>query len=317
VNRANEGASGRARAAFVIALASLSFAVSSPMAVVAKPAHPLFLAFGRVFLASILLFAFDPAGVVRHARAVSPAVRLRILACGALLGAHFALFQVGLFATSLPAAVSLVSLEPLSVVVCAFLVHGVRPTRREQVGVLLATAGAVVIGQAAGTGDHKLAGDLYVLGAVSLYGLYVAAARSIKDALPARHAGSLIYGVAAIVIFVVLPPLGALDGVPSLPARSFLALAVIAVVPTIIGHTSVQAAARTLPPAIVALVSPGETLGSILIGAAFLGVVPTGLELVGGAVILAGVLVAILGPQPGTDAPSASQAPDARRAPEA
>ncbi|WP_338046531.1 DMT family transporter [Polyangium spumosum] len=308
------GASGRARAAFIVALASLSFAVSSPMAMVARPAHPLFLAFGRVLLASILLFAFDPAGVVRHARAVTPAVRLRIVACGVLLGAHFALFQVGLFQTSLPAAVSLVSLEPLSVVVCAFLVHGVRPTRREQIGVLLATAGAVVIGQAAGAGDHRLSGDLFVLGAVSLYGLYVAAARAIKDALPARHAGSLIYGVAAITIFVVLPPLGALDGVTQLPARSFVALVVIAVVPTIIGHTSVQAAARTLPPAIVALVSPGETLGSIVIGALFLGLLPTGLELVGGAVILAGVLVAILGPEGRTDAPRAAEDPDARRA---
>ena len=312
---ASAAPAGRGRAALFVTLAGLSFAVSAPMAVVAKPAHPLFIAFGRVFLASLLLFAFDPAGVVRHARALPSSVRLRIFACGAMLGAHFALFQVGLFATSLPAAVSLISLEPLSVVVFAFVVHGVRPTRREQVGVLLATVGAAVIGRAAGTGEHKLAGDLFVLGAVSLYGLYVAAARSIKDALPARHAGSLIYGVAALVVFVVLPPLGALDGVTTLPAKSFVALAAIAVVPTIIGHTSVQAAARTLPPAIVALVSPGETLGGLVLGAAFLGAKPTGMELLGASIILAGVLVAILGPAPRTDAPHVVEDPDARKAP--
>ncbi len=288
------------------------------MAVVAKPAHPLFLAFGRVLIAAVVLFALDPAGVVRHAQGLSPAVRRRIFACGALLGAHFALFQVGLFATSLPAAVSLVSLEPLSVVVCAFLVHGVRPTRREQIGVLLATAGAVIIGQAAGTGSHRLAGDLFVVGAVALYGLYVAAARAIKDALPARHAGSLIYAVAAIVTFVALPPLGALEGVASLPATSFVALGVIAIVPTILGHTSVQAAARTLPPAIVALVSPGETLGGLVIGAFFLRARPTGLELAGASVILAGVLVAILGPTKArTDAPAAVQDRGARATPTA
>lgn len=286
----------RSGAAFVVLLASLSFAVSSPIARFARPAHALFVAFGRVALAAVVLFALDPSGVVRHARALPSPARRRLVACGALLGAHFALFQAGLDATSLPAAVSLVSLEPLSVVVCAFLVHGVRPSRREQIGVVLATAGAIVVSRGAGTGEHAIVGDLLVLGAVTVYGLYVAAARSIRDALPARHAGSLIYAVAALVIFLVLPFMGALSGLSALPSRSFLAIAAIAVIPTVVGHTLVQAGARTLPPAIIALVSPGETLGGLFIGAALLSAMPTPIELAGAALILLGVLYAILAP---------------------
>jgi drug/metabolite transporter (DMT)-like permease len=171
--------SGRGRAITLIALASAAFAVSSPIARFARPAHPLFVAFGRVALASIVLFALDMGGVLRHLRNLNTATRWRIFICGALLGTHFALFQAGLDATSIP---------------------------------------------------------------------------------------------------------------------SFLAIAGIALIPTIIGHTSVQAAARTLPPAIVSLVSPGETLGGLLVAAIFLHEIPKPQECVGAALILSGVLFAIFGP---------------------
>jgi drug/metabolite transporter (DMT)-like permease len=295
---------GKGRAIAFVALASAAFAVSSPIARFARPAHALFVAFGRVALASLILFALDAPGVIRHFRNLNRATRLRIFICGALLGAHFALFQAGLDATSLPAAVSLVSLEPVGVVFAALVFFRELPSRREQVGVVLATIGAAVIAFAAGSGEHKLAGDLLVLGSVALFGFYVAAARSIKDALPPQHAGSMIYAVAAFVILLILPYAGAFSNIPELPMRSFLAIAGIAIIPTIIGHTSVQAAARWLPPAIVSLVSPGETLGGLLVAAIFLHEIPKPQECVGAALILSGVLFAIFGPAPKIEKPA-------------
>jgi drug/metabolite transporter (DMT)-like permease len=287
-----------------VALASASFAVSSPIARFARPAHPLFVAFGRVALASFVLFALDAVGVWKYWRDMTNATRWHILMCGVLLGMHFALFQAGLDATSLPAAVSLVSLEPVGVVFAALLFFREVPSRREKVGVVLATMGAAVIAFAAGTGEHKLIGDLLVLGSVALFGFYVAAARAIRNALPPQHAGSMIYAVAALTILIVLPYAGAFSNVMELPQRSFLAIAGIALIPTIIGHTSVQAAARTLPPAIVSLVSPGETLGGLLVAALFMHEIPKPQECVGAALILCGVLFAIFWPTSGpTSAP--------------
>lgn len=288
---------GRGRAIAFVVLASLAFSVSSPIARYARPAHPLFVAFGRVALASVILFALDSAGVLHHWRNITKFTRTRILMCGALLGAHFALFQAGLDATTLPAAVSLVSLEPVGVVLAAWMFFREMPSRRELFGVGLATLGAVVIASAAGKGEHKLTGDLLVLLSVALFGFYVAAARAIRNALPPQHAGAMIYAIAALVILLVLPPFGALDNVPALPRLSFLAIAGIALIPTILGHTSVQAAARTLPPAIVSLVSPGETLGALLVAAIFMHETPKPREYIGAALILGGVLVAIFGPR--------------------
>lgn len=295
------------RAALFVVVAGAAFSTSSPLARLARPVHPLSIAFGRVALAAIVLCAIDLGGVARGLAGLSARQRAGVLGAGVLLAVHFTLFLWGLDQTSLPAAVSLVSLEPLSVVLCSWAFFRIRPTRLEQIGVLLATAGAVLIAQGAGTGEHRLQGDLLVVGAVALYGFYVAAARGLRDALPARSYAALVYAGAALALAAALPLTpGALDGLSPPPLRAVLAVVALALIPTVLGHTAVQAAARWMSPSVVALVSPGETLGGIAIGLALLGAVPTSTEIAGAAIILAGSTAAILGarrpPPPPPDA---------------
>jgi drug/metabolite transporter (DMT)-like permease len=164
--------------------------------------------------------------------------------------------------------------------------------------VVLAMAGAVVVAQGAGAGDHRLKGDLLVLGAVFLYGFYLAVARGLKDAIPSRSYAALVYSGAAVVLAVglaFLPEVRA--GAWPLKTNEVVAVLGLALVPTVLGHTAVQTASRSLSPSVVALVSPGETLGGIAIGMAFLGAEPTVTDLLGAAIILAGTLVAIVRPK--------------------
>jgi drug/metabolite transporter (DMT)-like permease len=287
-----------AATAFVL-VASCAFATAGPLARAARPADPLLVAAARVLIAAVFLSLLDLRGVVRSLHALPRRTAGKIFLVGALLGAHFALFLCGLDRTSLPAGISLVSLEPLSVVVWAWLLFRERPTRAEQAGVLLATAGAVVVAQDAGQGEHRLLGDLLVVGAVLLFGLYVAAARALKDALPPRTYAAAVYACAAISLCLTLPLLPAAPGTTrDPPAASWLAILGVAFIPTVIGHTSVQTAARTLSPATVALVSPGETLGGIVIGLVALRATPKPLEIAGAALILLGSLIAIFSIRP-------------------
>ena len=62
--------------------------------------------------------------------------------------------------------------------------------------------------------------------------------------------------------------------------------------PTLVGHTLVQRAARHLPASIVALPSPGETVGALLIGAA-MGLAPTASEWAGAALVTLGAVVVL------------------------
>jgi len=284
------------RGALLVGIASLAFSTSSPLARLARPAHPMLIACGRVALAALLLGAIGHAGLFASVRALTNGQRLRVALAGMLLGAHFACYQWGLDLTSLPAAVSLVSLEPLAVVLTAWALFRIRPTRLEHLGVFLATIGAVIVGRGAGHGEHRLEGDVLVLAAVVLFGFYVASARSLREALPARHYAPLVYAVAAVSLAISLPFLPTSDAStlhPPLATWAFIAL--IAAIPTGIGHTAIQTAARNHAPSLVALSSPGETVGSIVIGAAMLGAAPSLIEALGSVVILAGAIAAIFG----------------------
>lgn len=288
-------ASALRRAVLVVGVASAAFATSAPFARLAAPMHPIWIAFGRLFVAGVLLSLVDLRPMLRSFLRLDGRRRGTVVLAGALLAGHFALFQWGLTETSLPAAVSLVSLEPLAVVVAAWALFSIRPKRLEQLGIALATAGAIIVSRGAGEGEHRAFGDLLVLGSVALFGLYVACARGLRDALPAAHYAPLVYVSASAALALALPflrvPADAALG--ALPWRAFLFVGLLGIVPTVIGHTLVQTGARTLSPSVVALVSPGETLGSMILFAILFGVAPSLVEAAGALVILAGAGFAI------------------------
>lgn len=282
--------------ALFVVVASLAFAVAGPLARFARPADPLFVAFGRVLLASLLLGLSDLGGL----RALFSLELKRIalvLVAGTLLATHFGLFLVGLDRTSLPAAMSLVSLEPLSVVLAAWAFFRVRPTFGEAIGIGIATVGALVVGAAAGEGEHDLRGDGLVVLAVALYGLYVAAARGVAPSVSPRAYAAAVYATAALALAVFLTARGGpwIPAPSALPLGSWLAIAGLGLIPTLIGHTAVQIAARHLPPSVVALVSPGETVGGIPLAILLVGALPSPLELVGAAVIVTGAVFTLRG----------------------
>lgn len=281
--------------------ASIAFATSGPLARLSRPEHPVVVAFARCALAAAVLCLLS-------ARSLTLRPPRAVFLGGVLLAAHFALFLWGLDETSLPAAIALVSLEPLSVVIAAWALHGDRPRRPELVGVLVATAGGVIVSRGAGAGEHRILGDVLVLFAVALYGFYVAVVRHTRDALPATAAAALVYLVAAasLALTVAVAPIAI---VWPLPKGSLLAIGGLALIPTLLGHTAVQAASRVLSPSTVALVSPGESVLGIAIAALLLGARPTWIEALGALVIVAGATIAIVGAQYGIGSEGGTSGP--------
>jgi drug/metabolite transporter (DMT)-like permease len=281
------------RSILVVVLAALAFATSSPLARLAGALPPVAVAAGRTALAGLLLFLSQPRAALAAYRAQTARNALGLFAAGAILAAHFALFLGGLATTSFAATVALISLEPLAVVLVAWAAFGIAPRRGEQVGIVLATLGAFVVSRGAGVGEQSIKGDLMVVGSVALYGLYIAVARGLREAIPAVPYAAGVYGVAALVLTPFMIP--AVHGLAPPPVGTWVALGLLAVIPTLVGHTLVQVAARTVPPTVVALVSPGETVGSLAIGALLLRKWPTAIEGAGTVLILAGAVVAIRG----------------------
>ena len=275
----------------LVAVAALAFATSAPLAKSAHGIAPVAIAAGRCAVGALTIFALRPRAMLASLRALAPKHRLALPVAGFLLGGHLALFTLGLVSTSLAAAVALVSLEPIAVVLAAWVAFGLRPTRAETLGLVVATVGAAIVASGAGSGEHRLLGDAMVLAGVVFFGAYVAFARGLRDAMPVLPYAGAVYGVAAAVLAPVAIWTQRGDG----SVAGWSAVVALGLLPTLVGHTLLQSVARRVSPAIVGLVCPGETVGSIAIGALFLGTKPSLREGIGTAVVLAGATVAITG----------------------
>ncbi len=282
----------------LVLVASIAFGTSAPLARIALPADPVLVVFVRLAIAASVLALSDLRGLARAIGTVRGREAACVILAGVVLALHFTCFTWGLFHTSLPAAVSFVAMEPLAVVMAFWLMHGKKPNRGEQAGLALAIAGALAFALESNQGEHSLLGDAAVFGAVVLYGLYVALMGKVAG-LGIRHAAVVVYASAALTMAVGVAYTQPWQAATwPLPLRSWLAMAGLGLIPTICGHTLVQAAARRLSPAIVGLVSPGETLFALLIGIAVLGIWPRPHELVGCALILAGIVTATRASRP-------------------
>jgi len=280
----------------LVLLASMAFATAGPLGKVAAAVPAVAVACARTGIAAIAIGLYARAEIGPALRALTKRERGAVALAGVLLATHFALFMAGLATTSLAAAVALVSLEPLAVVLASFFAFGLRPTRRELTGLLLATLGAVVVASAAGSGEHSLTGDALVLACVFFYGAYVAAARGLKDVLAPLPYATSVYGVASLVLVPAAIVLCARAPAPT--PRAALAILALGLVPTLVGHTIVQRVARRAPPVLVALVSPGETVGSLAIGTVIMNAAPTLREGLGCVLVLAGAALAVTGRRP-------------------
>lgn len=256
-----------------------------------EDAPSLSIAAWRLMLASLLL---APIVLTRHrgelARLAQPEL-LRAIASGFLLAIHFATWISSLEFTSVVASVVLVATNPLFVGLLSplFLKERVAPVML--VGILIAVVGSGVIGlDDIGAGGDPLRGDLLALvGAVCAAG-YMMIGRTLRRRLSLLTYIFVVYGVAAIVLLVVAlvgrQPLG------GFAPETYGWFLYLALGPQLIGHSSFNWALRYLSAAFVTVTLLSEPIGSSLLAWLLLHEPPRKLEVLGGALILAGIAVA-------------------------
>ncbi|HUK63197.1 MAG TPA: DMT family transporter, partial [Dongiaceae bacterium] len=129
---------------------------------------------------------------------------LLMLLAGVLLALHFWTWIASLRFTSVASSLLLVSLKPLFVWAIAALWLGEHPGRRERWGIVLAVAGATLIGAGdARLSGRALAGDLLaVAGAVTVAGYYVIG-RRVRQSVTVWRYVTPVYVTAALVLGIV------------------------------------------------------------------------------------------------------------------
>lgn len=255
--------------------------------------QPLTIAAGRLALAATLLTPLAWGGAGGEIRGMERRDWLWALGAGACLAVHFAAWISSLAYTSVASSTALVSTNPMFVALASWLVFRERLSLGTWLGVTLTVLGAALVGlsdSGGGSGSNPLLGDaLAVIGAMAV-SAYFLTGRRLRARVSLLSYIWVVYSTAAAVLLVWMSLVG--QSLLGLPAIAYLLILGLALGPQLLGHTSFNWAIKYLSATLVTVAILGEPIGSSLLALLLLDQPLRGLQLLGGAVLLAGIAVA-------------------------
>jgi len=164
---------------------------------------------------------------------------------------------------------------------------------RLAVSIAIGLLGVIVLGLGdLGFEPGHLPGDLLALGCSVLFTIYFLLGKRLRRALSAATYASAVYGVAAplsfVCLFVLDLPVVAYDG------RTWLCFVLMALVPTLLGHTSFNTALRYIDAGRISAATLSEPLLAGLVAWLAWGEDVTPQGFAGYVLISASVLVLVL-----------------------
>ena len=246
----------------------------------------------RLGIAALLLLPLSLA--LDRTRLLTLPGRTKLLMCASALclALHFAFWIASLSHTSVASSVVIVTANPILVAIAAHVLLRESLTRSTAAGIGVGLAGGVVI--ALGDwdlGDRRLYGDgLALLGAAAVAGYYIIG-RDLRREMPVLAYVAPVYGLAAVVLL-------AFSGAAAVPLAGFsgetyVYLVLLALVPQLLGHSSLNWALGHLPATLVAVAVMAEPVGATLLAWAILDETPPVTTVAGGMLILFGVYLAL------------------------
>jgi drug/metabolite transporter (DMT)-like permease len=250
----------------------------------------------RLVLASAVLLAVAKSKRVRFARYKKRQIAACVLG-GLLLALHFSFWISSLKYTSVASSVVLVTTNPIFVGILSYLFFKERQSFELIVGILLSLAGSIILA----VGDSGLQGlaiqnpstllgdALALLGAVMASGYWVVGykLREEMDILPYT---TMVYSFSAL--FLLLISLTARLPFTGYRPASYLFMALLAVIPQLIGHTLINWALKHLKASLVAISILGEPIGAIILAYFFFRETIGPSQLVGMSLIFLAIIVA-------------------------
>lgn len=267
-----------------------------------QDAPSLVIAAMRLSLAALVLAPF---ALYRH-RADFAALRGKqialIVLAGVFLALHFAAWITSLEYTSVASSVVLVTTTPLWVALFSPIFLKERVSRNVLIGMVLALVGGTVVALSDScslTGGLRCSGfDTFFEGTVfrgnflALFGAWMAAGylmvgRRVRESLALTPYTFSVYGSAALILLALVGVNGlSLSGYAP---QTYLIFVLLALIPQLLGHSTLNWALKYLPTSTVSVALLGEPVGTIILAYLFLHESPSALELVGGGFILAGI----------------------------
>ena len=284
---------GVARREWIVLLVGVvGFAWAAPLVRLAD-APPLVIASLRLVLAALPLLAVSALRRREELRLLGGRDAALLALAGLALAGYVGFWTASVQDTSIAAATAIIATQPLIVGFGAWVALGEQPTRALLIGIAIAAGGALVLAGADLGDGVSLRGDAFAaLGAVCA-SIYLVAGRRIRARLSNVSYFALANASAAIVLLLALAASG--ESLLGWGAEAYVLIALLALLPQLIGHGAFTWALGYLPAAVVAVAALGEPVGATVIGATLLDEPPTLPEALGAALLLVGVFVALRG----------------------
>lgn len=215
-----------------------------------------------------------------------------------MLALHFWSWNASIAYTTVAASVVLVNTQPVVVALLSTFWLRERPTGLQWIGIAVAMFGALVVALPdfrAGDGaahPNAFLGDMLALIGALTAATYFVSGRRLRATLDLWPYVGLVYGSCFVVLLLLVGVTGA--PLAPQPPREIAIFAALALGPMLLGHTGLNWALKHSPAYVVNLTLLGEPVGATIIAALLPGIreLPGFLTLVGGAIVLAGILVA-------------------------
>jgi len=277
----------RVPAALVAAVVAISFAAIFFRK--AAPTHPLVMAGVRLAIAAVVLAPFTVRGF-RRGKLPAPILISAVLG-GLAYAAHFGTWVTSLTLTTVAASVTLVTATPLLLALVALATGKDRPDRKHYVSIALAIVGLLFIGGADFADRDALIGDGLAFTGAAAMAVYMLLVRRHGDALDVWAFSGVATAVGSATLLATAAASGIPIAIPTVEAGAFVVLA--ALVPQLIGHTCLTWALRHTRPTVVGIATVGEPVGSTVLAVLWLGEQADIGTLIGCAVVLCAVAIAV------------------------
>jgi drug/metabolite transporter (DMT)-like permease len=214
------------------------------------------------------------------------------LIAGVFLALHFSFWIASLQQTSVIASVVLVTTNPLFVGLASPFLLRERVPAAVWTGIAISMAGAgLMAAEDIGEGLGTIVGDLYALLGAVFGAAYWMTGRAARRRM--SWAGYTGGAYTAAAVLLIAAALIAREPFTGYSAKTFVMLGLLALVPQLIGHSAINWSLGYVPAALVAIAILGEPVGATALAVLFLSETPSGLEIAGALLVLAGVYAAL------------------------
>ncbi len=216
-----------------------------------------------------------------------------VLFSGVFLTIHFATWITSLKFTSVASSVVLVQSAPIFVAMGSFIFLKEKPSKLMLLGILIAFIGSIIISAHDFSLDkNSLVGNLLAVAGAIGAGGYLLAGRKLRTEIDTFRYVTVVYSVAAILLILITLMIG--NSLAGYTSKTYLLLFAIAMIPQVIGHTTVNWALKFFTATAVAVIILGEPIGASILALVILGETLSAVKIIGGLIILIGVIIAIL-----------------------